>query len=117
MVIGRPPDAGPRSLLSERRLENHDDANAACMPHFLLTFGDASRPPIAAIILEAPSMFQARTTAVVRRFAPGVPFGEGLEVSAKMMTSIPPEQIGRMLSGDEASQLILRLVDGRSRLG
>jgi hypothetical protein len=27
----------------------------------------------------------------------------------------PPEQIGRMLSGDEASQLILRLVDGRYR--
>jgi hypothetical protein len=26
-------------------------------------------------------------TAVVRRFAPGVPFGEGLEVSDKMMTS------------------------------
>jgi hypothetical protein len=34
-----------------------------------------------------------------------------------MMTSIPPEQIGRMLSGDEASQLIFQLVDGRSRLG
>jgi hypothetical protein len=50
-----------------------------------------------------------------RRFAPGVPFGEVLEVSDNMMTSIPPEQIGRMLSGDEASQLILRLVDGRGR--
>jgi hypothetical protein len=33
-----------------------------------------------------------------------------------MMTTIPPEQIGRMLSGDEASQLILRIVDGRGRL-
>jgi hypothetical protein len=55
------------------------------MPYFLLTFGDANRPPVAAIILAAPSMFQARMTAVVRRFAPGVPFGEGLEVNAKMM--------------------------------
>jgi hypothetical protein len=38
----------------------------------LLTFGDASRPPIGAVIIEAPSMFQARMTAVVRRLAPGV---------------------------------------------
>jgi hypothetical protein len=37
------------------------------MPHFLLTFGDASRPPVGAVIVEAPSMFQARMTAVVRR--------------------------------------------------
>jgi hypothetical protein len=82
------------------------------MPHFLLTFGDARRPPVGAVIIEAPSMFQARMTAVVRRLAPGVPFGEALTLSAKMMTTIPPEEIGRMLSGDEASQLILRLVDG-----
>jgi hypothetical protein len=57
----------------------------------------------------------ARMTAVVRRLAPGVPFGENLKLSAKVMTSTPSEQIGRMLSGDEASQLILRLVDGRYR--
>jgi hypothetical protein len=72
------------------------------MPHFMLTFGDASRPPVGAIIIEAPSMFQARMTAVVRRLAPTVPFGEGLNLTAKMMTSIPPEQIGRMMSGVEA---------------
>jgi hypothetical protein len=77
----------------------------------------ASRPAVGIVIIDAPSMFQARMTAVVRRFAPDVPFGEGLEVNAKMMKLIPPEQIGRMLSGDEASQLILRLVDGRGRLG
>jgi hypothetical protein len=85
------------------------------MPHFLLTFGDARRPPVAAIIIEAPSMFQARMTAVVRRLAPTVPFGEGLNLTAKMMTSIPPEQIGRMMSGVEAAELILRLVQDRGR--
>jgi hypothetical protein len=89
---------------------------AACMPHFLLTFGDASRPPLGAAIIEAPSVFQACMTAVVRRLAPGVPFGEVLYLSAKMMMSIPPEQIGRMLSGKEASILIRRLVEGRDRL-
>jgi hypothetical protein len=93
----------------------NDDTPTACMPHFLLTFGDASRPPVAAIIIEAPSMFQARMTAVVRRLASGVPFGEGLNLSANMMTSIPPEQIGRMISGVEAAELILRLVQGRGR--
>jgi hypothetical protein len=89
---------------------------ASCeMPHFLLTFGDARRPPVGAVIIEAPSMFQARMTAVVQRLAPGVPFGEGLKLSAKMMTAISPEEIGRMMSGKEARQLIIRLVEGRDK--
>jgi hypothetical protein len=83
------------------------------MPHFLLTFGDARRPPVGAVIIEAASMFQARVTAVVRRLAPGIPFGEGLKLSAKMMTAISPEEIGRMLSGKQASELIFRLVERR----
>jgi hypothetical protein len=85
------------------------------MPHFLLTFGDARRPPVGAVIIEAPSMFQARVAAVVRRLAPDVPFGEGLTLSAKMMTAIPPEEIGRVMSGVEAAELILQLVQGRGR--
>jgi hypothetical protein len=32
-----------------------------------------------------------------------------------MMTSVPPTQIGRMMSGAEAAQMILRLVEGRGR--
>jgi hypothetical protein len=74
------------------------------MPHFLLTFGDAMRPPVGAVIIESPSMFQAGVTAVVRRLASGVPFGEGLTLSAKMMTAIPPEEIGRMMSGEDPRQ-------------
>jgi hypothetical protein len=35
----------------------------------------------APVIIEAPSMFQARITAMVRRLAPDVPFGEGLTLS------------------------------------
>jgi hypothetical protein len=87
------------------------------MPHFLLTFGDARRPPGAAVIIEAPSMFQARMTAVVRRLAPGVPFGEGLKLSAEMIMATPPEDIGRMMSGVETAELIRRLVQGRGRPG
>jgi hypothetical protein len=42
------------------------------MSHFLLTFGDPRQPPFAAAIIEAPSMAQARMTAVVRRLASGL---------------------------------------------
>jgi hypothetical protein len=87
------------------------------MPHFLLTFGDAKWPPVGAVIIEAPSMFHARMTAVVRRVAPGVPFGDGLKLTAKMMAAIPPEEIGRMMSGVEAAELILRIVRERGRPG
>jgi hypothetical protein len=68
-----------------------------------------AQPPFAAAIIETPSMAGARMTAVVRRLAPGVPFGEGLKLNAEMMTLIPPKQIGGILSGDEAMQLILQL--------
>jgi hypothetical protein len=37
-----------------------------------------------------------------------MPFGEGLKLTAKMMTAITPEEIGRMMSGVEAAELILR---------
>jgi hypothetical protein len=83
------------------------------MPHFLLTFGDAKRPPVGAVIIEAPSMFHARMTAVVRRLAPGVPFGEGLKLTAKMTLAIPPEEIGRIMSGVAATEMIHRLIQGR----
>ena len=87
------------------------------MPYFLQTFGDASRPPVGAVIIEAQSVFHARMTIVARRLAPGVPFGEGLKLTAKMVAAIPPEEIGRMMSGVEAAELILRLVRDRGRPG
>jgi hypothetical protein len=82
------------------------------MPHFLLTFGDPSREPVGVVIIEAPSMHEARMTAVVRRFAPGVPVGECHELRDRMLTSVPPALIGRMTSGAEATQLLLRLLQG-----
>jgi hypothetical protein len=87
------------------------------MPYFLLTFGDARRPPVGAVIIEATSMFRARMTAVERRLVPGVPFGEGFKLSPEMQATIPPEEIGRVMSGVEAAELILRLGQGRGRPG
>jgi hypothetical protein len=83
----------------------------SCMSHFLLTFGDPSQPPFAAAIIEAPSIAQARMTAVVRRLALGLPFGEGIKLSDEMMMFILPNQIGRAMAGDEAMQLILQLAE------
>jgi hypothetical protein len=53
------------------------------VPHFLLTYGTPRRL-VGVVIMEAPSMFQARMNSVARRIAAGVPFGECHELSAKM---------------------------------
>jgi hypothetical protein len=82
------------------------------MPHFLLVCGDSSRP-VGVVIMEAASILQAHT--VARGLAAGVPFGEAHELSTEMMTSVLPTQIGRMMSGAEAAQTIVRLVQRRVR--
>jgi hypothetical protein len=84
------------------------------MPHFLLVCGDSSRP-VGVVIMEAPSMLQAHANAVARALGAGVPFGEAHELNTEMMTSVLPIQIGRMMSGAEAVQMIVRLVQGRGR--
>ena len=65
------------------------------MPYFLLTFGDASRPPVGAVIVEATSMFRARMTVVERRLVPGVPFGEGLKLSPEMQATRPSANLDK----------------------
>ena len=87
LLLSCPWSGGP--TLPARR---NGDALPPRMPYFLLTFGDASRPPVKAVVIEAPSMFQAHMTAVVRRLAPGVPFGESLKLTAKMMAAIATRQ-------------------------
>jgi hypothetical protein len=62
--------------------------------------------------MEAPSMLEAYTNA--QKLA-DVPFGETHELSAKMMTSISPTQIGRMMSGAGAAQMIGQLVERREK--
>jgi hypothetical protein len=70
------------------------------MPYFWLTYGDANRA-IGAIIIEAPSMLQARTDAAVSGLDGGAPFAEGHPLSAKLMASVPPAKIGQMLDNDD----------------
>jgi hypothetical protein len=82
------------------------------MPHFLLVCRDSGRP-VGVAIMEAPSMLEAYTNA---QNLANLPFGETHELSAKMMTSVPPAQVGRMMSGAEAAQMIGRLVERREKL-
>jgi hypothetical protein len=82
------------------------------MPHFWLTYGDANRL-IGAIIIEAPSMSQARMDAAVSGLDAGAPFAEGHPLSAKLMASVPRAKIGRMMSGSEAAKI--SLLEGRRR--
>jgi hypothetical protein len=44
---------------------------------------------------------------------PGRQLAGSDHLSVRLVASITPEQIGRMLSGDEMSRLMLRLVDSR----
>jgi hypothetical protein len=88
-------------------------APAQRMPYFWLTYGSAGGL-IGVVIMEAPSVLQARMNAAVQSIAAGAPFAEGHELSARLMALVPPTQVGRMLSGAEAGELIRRL-DARHR--
>jgi hypothetical protein len=81
------------------------------MPHFLLVCGDSSRPVGIAIM----EVLQAHTNGVAQGVADPEPFGEVHELSAEMMKSVLPAQIGRIISGAEAARVIARLVEGRGK--
>jgi hypothetical protein len=78
-------------------------APAQRMPYFWLTYGSAGG--LIVVIMEAPSVLQARMNAAVQSIAAGAPFAEGHELSARLMALVPPTQVGRMLSGAEAGEL------------
>ena len=84
------------------------------MPHFLLVCGDSTRP-VGIAIMEAPSMLQAHANGVAQGLAGPEPFGEVHELSAKMIKSVLPAQIGRTFSGAEATRVIARLVEVRGK--
>jgi hypothetical protein len=89
-------------------------AKRSTVPYFLLVCGESTRPA-GVVVMEAPSMFQAHTNAVARDLAGGLAVGEVHELSTKMAATIPPQQIDRVLSGKDATQLILRLVEDRGK--
>ena len=107
-LIHSDPEAAVSGPVLKSRLLALRAAPAQQMSHFWLTYGDANRL-VGVVIMEAPSMLLARMNAAVRDIAAGAPFAEGYELSARLMASVPPTQVGRMMSAAEAAELIQRL--------
>jgi len=57
------------------------------------------------VLIEAPSLVHARTQASLEAVDAGAEFAEGHELGAL----VPAEQVGRMLTIEEARQLLERL--------
>ena len=60
-------------------------------------------------IIEAPSLYHARMRAAVRRIGRAGDFIEGKELDAEHAALVPQDCIGRLLSPEEARQLIEQL--------
>jgi hypothetical protein len=78
------------------------------MGHFCLTYRDANRL-VGLVIMEASSLPRARMNIAMRSVAVGAPFAEGYQLSVRQRELVPASQIGRVLSGVEATELLRRL--------
>jgi hypothetical protein len=60
-------------------------------------------------IIAAPSIYHARMQAAVRGIGKVADYTEGMEVDAEHAALIPQDWIGRLLSPEEAQQLMERI--------
>jgi hypothetical protein len=65
-------------------------------------------------IIEAPTLYHARTRVAVRGIAKAAEYSEGKELDAEDAALIPPTCIGRLLLADEARQLSDELCAARA---
>ena len=61
------------------------------------------------VLFEAPSLVHARMQASLEAVDAGAEFAEGHELGAALAALVPAEQVGRMLTIEEARQLLERL--------
>jgi hypothetical protein len=99
--------AGLASNAAAARSDVRPSGPGCLMPHFWLTYRDGVRL-IGVVIIEAPSLIQARLKAAVSGVDVGAPFAKGHLLGAAIVALVPPTQIGRMLSGNEAAKLLAR---------
>ena len=66
-------------------------------------------------IIEAPSLYHARMQAAVRGIGRAADYTEGKEVDAEHAALVPQDCIGRLLSPEEARQLIERMGSAKTQ--
>ena len=76
--------------------------------YWWLTYGRAGKPS-GVLIVEAPSLIQARWIAGARGLDGFADFVEGLPLDAALAARLSPGDIGRMLTVDQAKGLLGRL--------
>jgi hypothetical protein len=64
---------------------------------------------VGVVVIEAPSLIDARLRAALEAVEAGVDFTEGQELDAARSALVPAEHLERMLSIEEANQLLKRL--------
>ena len=64
---------------------------------------------VGVVVIEAPSLIDARLNAALEAVEAGVDFADGRELEAALAAHVPAEQLERMLSIEEANQLWNRL--------
>jgi hypothetical protein len=73
-----------------------------------LTYGRSGKA-VGVVVVEAPSLIDARLRAALEAVEAGVYFAEGHVLDAALAALVPAEQLERMLSIEEANQLWNRL--------
>jgi hypothetical protein len=81
------------------------------MPRFWLTYRDARRL-VGVVIMDAPSLTHARMKVTFAGDDDGLTFAGGRDLDAGLLRLVPSTHIGRLLSGTEAQELLVRF-EGR----
>jgi hypothetical protein len=78
------------------------------MPRFWLTYRDGRRV-VGVVIMEAPSLTHARMKVAFAGNDEGLTFAGARDLGAGLLRLVPSTQIGRLLSGTEAEELLAQL--------
>jgi hypothetical protein len=76
---------------------------------FWLIYSDFFGRPLGVVILDSPSLSLARLQVTAQNLDQGATFCDGHELEGDSATLVPPGAIGRMLSLEEAGNIIRRL--------